>query len=702
MRAAHPRRDGWVESHGVPILWEEYGEGDRTVLFIPPWQIVHHRVFKMQIPYLARYFRVVTYDPPGNGRSGRPASGYDLDRCAADARAVLEATGTPRASIVCKSRSAWTGVILAAEDPARVERLVLLAPALDERHRGGAHFHTRLDRYEGWARFNAHYWREHYADFLEFFYTEMFPEPHSTKPVEDGIAWGLETTPDILVATVDEYRCRTPLADLLAGVRAPTLIVHGTADRIRPFALAERVHGAIAGSQLVAFEDVGHGPGLRHPVRTNLLLRDFLGAASPPRRTWRRAMARPRRALFLSSPIGLGHALRDVAIAREMRALHGDLEVHWLAQDPVTRVLEASGERIHPASRLTASESGHWESEAGEHDLHAFHAWRRMDEILLANFMVLHDVLEAEPYDLVIADEAWEADHYLHENPEVKRAPFAWLTDFVGWVPMDPDPAAREARLATDYNAEMIEHVARFPRVRDAALFVGSPDDVVDLPFGPGLPRIRAWTEAHFAFPGYILPFDPSALADREALRARLGFRPGAPTVLATVGGTSVGHHLLRKVVGAWPAVRRLVPGLRMIVVTGPRIDPASLPPLAGVEYRAFVPDLYAHLAACDLAVVQGGLSTCMELTAARRPFLYFPLRGHFEQNVHVPHRLARYGAGTRMDYHETTPEVLAHALADGLKRPVLSRDVETDGARRAAALIAALLEGGGRDGTHR
>ena len=104
------------------------------------------------------------------------------------------------------------------------------------------------------------------------------------------------------------------------------------------------------------------------------------------------------------------------------------------------------------------------------------------------------------------------------------------------------------------------------------------------------------------------------------------------------------------------------------------------------------MPDLYAHLAACDLAVVQGGLSTCMELAATKRPFLYFPLRNHFEQNVHVPHRLGRYGAGTRMDYHQTDPERLAHAIADGLKRPVLSRDVETDGARRAAALITPLL----------
>jgi predicted glycosyltransferase len=228
--------------------------------------------------------------------------------------------------------------------------------------------------------------------------------------------------------------------------------------------------------------------------------------------------------------------------------------------------------------------------------------------------------------------------------------------------------------------------------VRDRALFVGAPDDVVDLPFGPGLPRIREWTREHYAFPGYILPFDPATFADRDGLRARLGFQPDEKVVLAAVGGSGVGHHLLRKVIAAARPARRLVPELRTIVVTGPRIDPASLPAAPGVEYRRFVPDLYAHLAACDLAVVQGGLSTCMELTATKRPFLYFPLKRHFEQNVHVPHRLARYGAGTRMDYEQTDPELLAQAVADGLKRPVLYRDVETDGARRAAALIAGLI----------
>ena len=125
----------------MPLYWEEYGEGDHTILCMPAWQIVHSRLFKMQIPYLSRHFRVITFDPPGNGRSGRPAGGYDFDQGMADALTVLDATGTARASLLCKSRSAWHGVLLAAEHPERVERLVLIGAALDPAPRGGHAFH---------------------------------------------------------------------------------------------------------------------------------------------------------------------------------------------------------------------------------------------------------------------------------------------------------------------------------------------------------------------------------------------------------------------------------------------------------------------------------------------------------------------------------------------------------------------------------
>src|SRR5512144_3135004 len=114
MRARYPDREGFATSQGVRVFWEEHGRGERTVLLVPPWQIVDRRVWKMQIAYLSRHFRVVTFDPPGCGRSDRPVTGYDHERMADCALAVLDAVEADRASLVCLSRGTWLGVILAA------------------------------------------------------------------------------------------------------------------------------------------------------------------------------------------------------------------------------------------------------------------------------------------------------------------------------------------------------------------------------------------------------------------------------------------------------------------------------------------------------------------------------------------------------------------------------------------------------------
>ena len=348
------------------------------------------------------------------------------------------------------------------------------------------------------------------------------------------------------------------------------------------------------------------------------------------------------------------------------------MEVEWLTQSPVTDFLEQRGETVHPASAFLASESTHIESESGEHDLHAFQAIRRMDEVLVNNFMVFDDLVSRESFDLWVGDEAWDLDHFLHENPELKRAPFVWMTDFVGWMPM-ADGGEREAFLAADYNAEMVEHVARFPSLRDRSVFVGDPADVVDVPLGPNLPNVREWTKEHFEFTGYVMGQRPDPL-ERTALRARLGYADSDVVCLVSVGGSGVGTHLLRRVAASYDEARRRIPNLRMVVVTGPRIDPASIAAPAGVEVHGFLPDLDLHHAACDIAVVQGGLSTTMELTASGRPFLYFPLGHHFEQQVHVRHRLERHGAGRCMDYRDADPSRIADALVEELGRPLVLR----------------------------
>jgi pimeloyl-ACP methyl ester carboxylesterase/predicted glycosyltransferase len=695
MRARYPDVEGFIERGGVKVGYEVFGEGEPTILLLTSWAIVHARQWKAQVPYLARRFRVITVEGRGNGRADRPvtAEAY-LDReYVDDAIAVLDATGVERAVAVGVSMGGRHALQLAAWYPERAAGVVAIGVALPWPI--PPDFTEPKDSYEGWGKANMHYWLADYRGWVEFFMSQVFTEPHSTKQREDGLAWGLETTAETLLLTGEGVASPT-VADAEATcqqVNCPVLIVHGDRDGIVPYETGVAL-ARWTGAQMVTIQGGGHAPTLRSPVKANLLIRDFADRfrpQAPVRHTWIRSLDRPKRALFMSSPIGLGHARRDLAIADELRKLRPGLQVQWLAQHPVTELLERRSERIHPASAFLTSESAHIESEAAEHDLHAFQAIRNMDEIMVANFMVFHDLVCDEPFDLWIGDEAWDVDYFLHENPELKRAPYAWLTDFVGWLPM-PDGGTRERALTADYNAEMIEQIARFPSLRDRAIFVGNPADVVADAFGDGLPLIRDWVERNYHFSGYISGISPGALQDRQALRAELGYRPGEQVCVVTVGGSGVGTDLIRRIIAAFPAAKQLIPGLRMIVVTGPRIDPGSVPASDGLDVRGYVHDLYRHLAACDLAVVQGGLTTTMELTASQRPFIYVPLRHHFEQNFHVRHRLAQYGAGRCLDYADTMPDALAAAMAEEITRPVRYRPIETDGAAQAAARLAELI----------
>jgi pimeloyl-ACP methyl ester carboxylesterase/predicted glycosyltransferase len=696
-RARLPDVEGTLERDGVQIAYEVYGQGQPTVLLLPTWSVVPSRMWKMQIPYLARRARVVTFDGRGNGRSDRPTGSehYAVREFAADALAVLDATSTDMAVLAANSCGALWASVLAADHPERVAGIVYIGAAVGlvpgHPDRQLYHFAKHYDTYEEWAKYNQHYWRLDYPDFLQFFFEKCLNEPHSTKAIEDCVGWGLDTDPETLIAATEGIASLSveQLTDALSRIRCPALVIHGDRDLVRPLAQGVALAEAL-GSPLVTLEGSGHLPMVRDPVTVNHLLRDF-ACPAPPQPRWTRARSRPKRALFVCSPIGLGHVRRDAAIAAALRDRSPGLQIEWLAQHPVTAVLESLGESVHPASHLLASESGHFESESAEHDLRCFSAWRRMDEILLSNFMVFDDVVAETQYDLWVGDEAWEVDYYLHENPELKRAAYAWITDFVGFLPM-PGGGEKEAFLTADYNAEMIEQIARFPRLRDCSLFVGDPADVVADRFGPTLPTIRDWTEDHFTFPGYITGFEAADVADREGVREQLGWRPDEKVCVVTVGGTAVGASLLRRVVASYPLARRVIPELRMIVVTGPRIHPSTVDTSAGVEVVGFVPDLYRHLAACDIAIVQGGLSTAMELTANRRPFLYFPLRHHFEQNIHVRHRLDRHRAGRAMDYGTEGPEEIAAALAEELGRRLDYLPIAPGGAERAAAVLAEML----------
>ena len=328
-RARYPDDEGYVERDGVRVFWEVYGE--RRADDPAAAHLVDRPLAALEgadpVPRPPR--RVLTFDPRGNGRSDRPAAveAYAEREFAADALAVLDATGTERAVVVGALARARCGRCCSPPSTPSGSRprcssrpAVPLAPATP-RARGRA-ASTRSSRPTRAGRSStATTGASDYRDFLEFFFGQMFNEPHSTKQIEDGVGWGLETDAETLRRPTRRPSSHERGGSSRGSARAiacPVLVIHG--DRRRSG--RSRAGAALAeatGGELVALEGSGHCPHARDPVAVNRLLREFVAPRRRAAQLDRADAARRKRALYISSPIGLGHARRDIAIARELR-----------------------------------------------------------------------------------------------------------------------------------------------------------------------------------------------------------------------------------------------------------------------------------------------------------------------------------------------------------------------------------------------
>ena len=298
MKARQPDRTGVVERDGVRIAWQVYGEPgaptDPAVLLLPAWAIVPAEVWKLQVPFLARRTRVVTFDPRGNGRSDRPTQpgahrGEELTRDALD---VLDATGTGPVVVVALSAGNEQALDLAADHPERVVAWVAIGPSIrglgdntPERDAAFARWNDDTGNDSGWGRYNRHSWLRDYTGFLEFFFAEAVCEPHSTKLVEDLVGWGADTDGRVLAATELARRpSPRPIEERCAAVRCPVVVVHGSDDRVIPPAHGARL-AELTGGELVSFGGSGHLPQSRDPVAVNRLLDRVLDRSGlrPPR-----------------------------------------------------------------------------------------------------------------------------------------------------------------------------------------------------------------------------------------------------------------------------------------------------------------------------------------------------------------------------------------------------------------------------------
>lgn len=271
-----PQERGFAtSSDGARIAWYRYGTADRTILFIPTWNLVDARVVGYQVAALEEDATVVTYDPRGAGRSDRPDHGYDFPMHAADAIAVLDAAGAGPVSVVTASRGIGASALLATAHPERVDRLVAVAPYLQFEPPADDRFWTIEEIGEVRDLFSAHGWRADWPAFARVFMERVFSEPGSEETIRQMVSIALDASPEVLI-TQERDLDWPRIPPLLPAVKAFTLFIRGDEDLAVPEALSDRIVGAVPNSRMHVVPGGGHRPDIRSPELVNPIIREFL------------------------------------------------------------------------------------------------------------------------------------------------------------------------------------------------------------------------------------------------------------------------------------------------------------------------------------------------------------------------------------------------------------------------------------------
>jgi len=394
--------------------------------------------------------------------------------------------------------------------------------------------------------------------------------------------------------------------------------------------------------------------------------------------------------LYISGSLGLGHITRDIAIANELRRLIPEIEIEWLAAHPATTLLLEAGEKLVPECEQYANENLSAEKASDGASLNLFKYLMKSRKEWKQNIELFLKIVKSKNYDIVIGDETYEISLAMREHPEVKKFSFVMIFDFVGLDAMTKNPLEH---LGVYYWNRVWSHDYRVKQKPpfDLALFVGVPENVPDKTFGFMLPNRRDFANDTYKFVGYVFPFNVEEYNSNQEVKRKLGY-DSRPLIICSIGGTSIGKELLELCGKAYQLAKARIPELQFKVVTGPRLASNNLNLQKEVEVVGFVPRLYEHFAASDLAIVQGGATSTLELTALRRPFIYFPLEGHCEQEQ-VSRILTQHGAGLRLTLSETTPKLLADKMIESIGKKVSYPEIPKDGARKAATLIVGLLK---------
>ncbi len=397
-----------------------------------------------------------------------------------------------------------------------------------------------------------------------------------------------------------------------------------------------------------------------------------------------------KKILYVSGSIGLGHVTRDLAVAKQLRIQCPEVELSWLAAQPASLLLNEAGQKLLPEADIYANVNIPAENAAKGFGMNVLKYASKTRREWTHNVKIFKQIIRRERFDVVIGDETYEIGIGLSMKLVRLEAPFVMIYDFLGLDSVTKNPIEKLGvytwnRIWAKTDRKLLSDQ------KNLALFAGELEDIPDKGLGFLLPDRRDHASKYYKFTGYILPFNPAEYTDKSRIRTKLGYGE-EPLVVCSIGGTSIGKDLLELCGQAYPIIKQKVPDLRMVLICGPRLSVEDLEVPKEIEVRGYVPALYEHFAASDLAIVQGGGTTTLELTALKRPFIYFPLANHCEQQIHVAERLVRHQAGVKMVYSQTTPEILADKVIANLEREVNYPPIPVNGAQKAAQLISQLL----------
>lgn len=263
MKARQPDRTGYALNGGVRVYYEVHGNGSFPILFVPPWAVVTAALWKMQLPFLARHFATIAYDPRGNGESDRPVEGYAIDEVASDALAVLDALAIERCALLTVSGGMLPVCYLAARCPQRVSALAAVS---------GSPYDTATPAQAEEREARRRRLVQHFDEWVRGFWARNFSEAHSTKPQDDGWEWTHGTTGAVILTAIKGLYT-FDAREVFDRIRCPVLLITGL--RENDLIGSSVAHRGLPQSTLVTMMTPGHLPNVRDPVQVNLLLREF-------------------------------------------------------------------------------------------------------------------------------------------------------------------------------------------------------------------------------------------------------------------------------------------------------------------------------------------------------------------------------------------------------------------------------------------